>query len=361
MATPRFRTWIQLSALAAAFGCNGVSWPSERIVDSLRILGVKSEPASLTPGQSTHLSMLCADGIGGGTTDPSCNVEVAWFADCDNPPNNDPLKCLDHYAAWADQFSSPLADTPAIPQFAVSPEFDFRAPDNVLQGQVTLSGQAVQYGISYVYFAACAGHLFPVKGVTDRLPVECRDRDTNALLDQRRFVVGVTTIYSYGGIANANPQLLNPTIDGLAIPIQACASGADCGVGFDCTDSTCAPVVRPCSRDIPGSCNGHCLNFQVPGASFHLTQDSAPIANPTKALWAEYYANAGSLPDDARFALHAPEPNASVGGIGTTDLSISYCAPWVAPTYATEQARLWVVVRDDRGGLSWLEQRVLVR
>jgi len=37
------------------------------------------------------------------------------------------------------------------------------------------------------------------------------------------------------------------------------------------------------------------------------------------------------------------------------------CSPWQAPTQPTDQARVWVVIRDDRGGIAWLEKRVIVR
>src|ERR1039457_3313342 len=108
---------LLLVVMASELGCNGVSWPSERVVNSLRVLGVKSEPASLAPGQSSHLSLLCADGSKGGTADPSCDfdkIDVAWFADCDNPVNNDPTRCLNHYAAWIDKLPSPPPPWPSL-------------------------------------------------------------------------------------------------------------------------------------------------------------------------------------------------------------------------------------------------------
>ena len=345
-----------LAMSAAAIGCNGVSWPSERIVNSLRVLGVRAEPASVTPGQSTHLSMLCGDGINVDTSKgPSCEtMELAWFADCDNPPNNDPSKCFDHYAGWADQFSPTLADTPPTAKFAVGQGFDFVAPSDILQSEVTVAGQSVHYGVSYVYFAACAGRLHAVPGVAKRLPVECRNQDTGALLDQRRFVVGRTTIYSYDIVANRNPVLQNPSFDFTEIPTPPCNGGGDCD-NFDCTtDPTqCLPVVPHCAGD-PDSCAGHCLSFQVPASSYALNgANGSSIWNPLKSLWAQMYANTGVLPDGAWFALPPP--------LSPTDSTWSACVSWQAPTFATDQARLWIVVRDDRGGLSWIDQRVIVR
>ena len=364
---------IVLAAMACEFGCNGVSWPSERHIDSLRVLGVKSEPASLRPGQSGHVSLVCANGNTGNAADPTCDfdkIDVAWFADCNNPVNNDPTKCLNHYGAWVNQFASPLANTPEstlVGQFKVAPEFDFLAPAGVLPGEITISGQTVHYVVSYIFFAACDGNLYPRSGVSDQLPVECHDRDTGAILDQRRFVVGVTTVYSYDTVVNHNPELSDPRLDYPSISYdpsvlsQPCSVDGDCGrtdfgcpnaAGSTATSATCAPIVAPCTAGNNASCGGHCIDFQVTPESFKMTTiGGAPISNPVKSLWAEYYTNAGKLPDDARFGLPFPGDQTER----------SSCIPWQAPTYATEQARVWIVVRDDRGGLASLEQRILVR
>ena len=354
MRTQSHRWSLKASFCLLALGCDDVSWPSDRAVTSLRILGVEAEPPSLKPGGTSRLSLLCADGIGGGASDPACDIEVAWFAACNNPPSNDPLKCLNSFDEAASQLASPLANTPASGSFAVAPTFEFTSPTNILQGAVDVSGQPVHYGVSYVYFAACVGNLYPVNGVSERLPVECRDRNTQALLDQRRFVVGYTTIYSYDAINNKNPILFNTRFDGKVIPTNSCAADEDCGAGFGCTSAgTCAPVPSHCDRNNPQTCYGHCIDFQVPPASFALTMsDGTPVSSPLKSLWAEYYANAGHLPDDARLGLAPP-----------TDMSTpitSGCAPWQAPLLSTDEARVWVIVRDDRGGLSWIEQRILV-
>ena len=88
--------------------------------------------------------------------------------------------------------------------------------------------------------------------------------------------------------------------------------------------------------------------------SFHLVGlDGTSIPSPLKSLWLEYYANAGALPDDSRTA--APPP------IDSSSSSFVRSAGWQAPQKPTESARLWAVLRDDHGGLNWLEQRVIVR
>ena len=376
---PRFLPAFVAACAIGIMGCNDVSWPSERNVTTLRILGVKAEPASLMPGQSTSLSLLCADGIHGGQSDPTCNfdpsdpksgpIEVAWFGGCNNPPNNDPLKCLNAIDAASSGLSPTLSDTPATAQFAVAPNFEFTAPSEILQGEVTLAGQAIHYGVSYVFFIACAGRLQRIDGVTDRLPAECRDPSTNGLLDPSRAVTGYTTIYTYSSFENTNPFPSNVRfgdVAGNGVPVDSapaisCSSDADCNEQkpgqhlWACRlrDSRCLPVTSPCDTSNPQSCQPSCIDFQLPIQSFLLTVNGNAIKDPKKSLWAENYTNAGHVPDDARFGLTPPEGN---------EMTVtSPCAYWQAPPFATDEARIWIVVRDDRGGIGWLEQQILVR
>ncbi len=345
-----FLVWL---ALPCAIGCNDVSWPNSRILSSLRVLAVRAEPASVHPGQGSRLALLCADGA---KPDPACDVEVAWFAACNNPENNDPMECLNHYSGWFRGLSGPVSEAPrlaGLADFEIAPEFDYTAPSDILQAEVSVAGQPLRYGVAYVFFAACAGRLYPAPGMPDQLPVQCRDRDTGALLDQKRFVVGVTTLYAYDLVRNDNPVIANPRFDGLTIPQQACSIDADCGPGFACLgESQCVPSVPRCVDS--STCRPHCLDVEVPTASFALTAiDGTPLASPLKSLWVEYYANMGGLPDDAGFGWHLPpEPATSVR---------SFCAMWQAPAQASSEARVWLVLRDDRGGLAWHAQRIVVR
>jgi len=353
----RSNSLLAASAIAA-IGCNGVSWPNDREVTSVRVLGVRAEQASFAPGQTSRLSMLCADGSRGGTQSPACVTEVAWFADCNNPKNNDPLTCIDHYASWVEGFSSSVADTDTTlfqGAFAVAPTFDFTAPNDVLGSVTTVSGQAVHYGTSYVFFAACAGRLVAAKGVKGRLPLDCRDPQSNELLGASHFVIGVTTLYSYDQINSANPELDGVRFDEQSVPTAACIANSDCGAGFGCSsDGLCAPVVTHCDKNIRNSCVPHCLQLDVSVKSFFLSGlDGLPIASPKKSVWVDYYTNAGAVPDDARYALHAPATN--------SDVSRSDCALWRAPMFPTTEAHLWAVVRDDRGGLTWRDQRIIVK
>jgi hypothetical protein len=353
----RMPTALRLVALLPMVGCEKVSWPSQHYIDSLRVLGVQAQPASLSPGKSARLSLGCADGGRGAEEEPVCDVEVAWFADCSNPDQNDPSKCFGRYAAWPDQIAAPVSDTSStsFPDgFGFGTTFELTAPDDILSQEADVGKNVVHYGTSYVYFAVCAGQLFPVKGVENRLPIECRERNSGKLLDQRRFVVGITTLYSYDLITNNNPELSAPRFDTVPIP-ASCAAVAHCPSGFECsTDGTCVPVVESCSRNHPTGCGPHCLDFELDLASFSLFGvDGTMLTEPQKSLWLDGFTNSGKILDDARFSLESPSDASTP--------EVTRCVNWQAPPTPTEHAHLWIVVRDNRGGIALWDQRVIVR
>ncbi|HEY5955600.1 MAG TPA: hypothetical protein VIV60_03560 [Polyangiaceae bacterium] len=352
--------------LVAGLGCNDVSWPDPEYISSLRVLGVTANPPTLAPNATSELSLFCADGSGGPQSEPTCQVEVAWFGGCNNPPNNDPKHCFERYRPWGHTLASSVADTPTEqwPEgFVYGPKLQFQAPEDILSNELEVMGQTVKYGNSYVYFAACAGKLVTDPDVVERLPVACVDPSSGKRLGQDRFVVGFTTLYSYDGISSRNPELIDRRIidrrfDAASLSID-CSSSGDCPDGFACSDAlTCLPSVPPCSKNTPHSCEGHCLTFGVTPESFLLyRKDGAALAAPTKGLWLEYFTNAGAVPDDTSFALRSPQTNATDN---VTDQG-KPCVWWRAPNVATENAHIWIVVRDDRGGMATWDQRVLVR
>lgn len=351
-----FVTAVGALALSLSTGCDDAEWPEPQYIDSLRILGVHAEPPTLSSGALTRLSISCVDGSRGTGAEPTCNVDVAWFAQCNNPDQNDPGNCLGRYADWADTLALQVADTPtgAYPDgFGFGPTFNFAAPESILNATFEAAGSVIRYGTSYVFFAACAGQLVSIRNASERLPVECRDRRTGTTLDQRSFVVGVTTLYSYDRVTSRNPLMLSPRFDGVEIP-GGCDVTAECPSGFDCSiEGQCLPVVRPCADE--ESCEVHCLTFELGVDSFSLFAiDGTRLEAPEKSLWLSYLTNTGNLPDDeASFGLDAPTDAASV--------KRTQCIRWQAPSTPTEHAHLWAVVRDSRGGFAVWDLRIIVR
>jgi hypothetical protein len=363
---------VPVAALALA--CNDVSWPDPQYIDSLRVLAARGEPPALAPNETTELSLFCADGRGGPKSDPTCDIETAWFGECNNPQRNDPKKCFDTYRNWGKRLSPTVSDTPVEqwPRgFSFGPKLQFRAPEDILKYELEASGQTsnpatdeasdqrIRYGNSYVYFAACAGKLVAERDVDERLPVACVDPDSGKRLGQDRFVVGMTTLYSYEGLTTRNPELVDRRFVDSRInaPLseQACSDTEACPSGFACSENhVCLPSVPPCDEKTSHRCEWHCFQFGVTKDSFRLFQtDGVALPSPTKSLWVDFFTNAGTLPDDSAFSL--PPPGAD------DDTARHACLYWRAPSIPTENAHLWVVIRDDRGGVATWDQRVLVR
>ncbi len=350
---------IAISVVYLCVGCDSVSWPSPQRVDSLRVFGVRAEPASLSPGKSSELSIICADGGRGAKEDPVCDVQIAWFADCNNPKQNDPLNCFDRYTSRSRELSSPLADTPKNTQFKgfhFGPTFQFTAPDDVLTQKVRVEDQEIKYGVSYIFFAVCAGKLYPDYDAVDRLPVACRSRDSDERLDQSRFVVGFTTVYSYDLVVNRNPEIVEVSFDRVTIPFSCSVSG-DCPNGFECSvENQCVPVVKPCSKDGAGDCTKHCLRLTLDPMSFKLfTIDGTKIDAQYKSVWYDYFSNIRDLAEYNDWEKRAL--NDRDGGVHEK----TSCINWYAPPVPTEHAHIWVIIRDDRGGLTAWDQRIIVR
>ncbi len=354
----RFLVVGSLACAAGSAGCDSVSSRSGEIVSSLRILGVRSEPASALPGGTTELSVLCADGQPNVAGRPACSVEIAWFSGCYNPPQASPLRCLETYGSLASELATPVSATPAdtfgAGLFGMGSQFTFRAPSDVLKQQADLGGVPMRYGISYVFFAACAGVLYPVSGVTDRLPVECRDPSSGQRLGQDRFVVGHTTIYSYEWLQNHNPVVASAWFDGRQTTATPCADDSQCPSESVCRDASCIPRIQRCTTGARDCRRYHLFEARVSPESFLLAgsedvpAEARGLALPPKSLWVRYYASAGDLAnseatlDPARYSGTSPP------------------AAWAPPPDAADDVRLWAVVRDDRGGLAWIEQRVVV-
>src|SRR5206468_12458386 len=87
--------------------------------------------------------------------------------------------------------------------------------------QIILQKDPTDYGLRYVFFTACAGHIGPVDpGGPNGLPVGCLD-DNGQKLGPEDFVPGYSAIYVYDTLRNANP-VVAPDLE-----ITALAPGPD--------------------------------------------------------------------------------------------------------------------------------------
>jgi hypothetical protein len=347
---------------AGLVGCvDGFDPPSE--LSTLRVMAVRPEPASGSPGAEVRLDMLLRDA----TVPPAPDTpapdaagrepQIVWLGGCHNPPTRQYYACLPYLRELAKYLDPVAVDTPTegVPPgyFGVGPQFQFTVPEDILSGAPRVSTDPVHYGVSYVFFAVCAGKIRPRPDLADRVPLDCVDRNTGKPLGSRDFVLGFTTVFSYEGVQNSNPTLLGaefgPTplpIDGVPVP---CSNHEDCaqitdarGEPYACSAADlCSPTARRC---VPGDCPAYRLWPQVDPS----TAETVPGGNH-EIVWANFYATAGEVGSDTQLV--------SDRKVGLLD---GYASDWKPPETAGT-VRFFITLNDQRGGAAWTSFDVVVR
>jgi hypothetical protein len=336
-------------------GC-GPSYDPPSVVDSLRVLAVRPEPASGAPGETVTLEMLVADGTPRESGETARPIEVVWLGGCHNPPSQLYYTCFPELAALAGELSENVVDTPpdTLPPgaFGVGTSFALPLPDDILSSAPHYPGQPVAFGVSYVFFAACAGELRPRPERTDRVPLACVDPASGDELDSDDFVQGFATVPTYEGARNENPRLTSVRFGSLTVPDTGCESDAECdGLGgaapgeFGCSEAgVCSPVVRPCAAD-GEDCSRELVFPDIDTAS----AEALPGEAGKEVLWANFYATDGEFQADAQLVNDR-----------ATGWVEDHGAYFVAPQRPGE-LELFVTVHDERGGAAWQSFQVLVR
>jgi hypothetical protein len=197
-------------------------------------------------------------------------------------------------------------------------------PADVITSHVSRPGSGGPYGLVYVFNAACAGHLESTPGAS--LPFGCFDANEDPV-DSDGFVFGFTRIYSFAdGRTNTNPAMAQLSWNGVPVDVAA-------GI----TVSHCSSAKCPSSQ----------LDTNVP-ASSNDQDPSNVLANGETGfarIWVDYYVTGGSFTGDAAAATLLFD--------GTGQPVKSKGVAYVAPSAAGDQ-RLWAVVHDNRGGVTWL-------
>jgi hypothetical protein len=187
--------------------------------------------------------------------------------------------------------------------FGTEEEFTFRVPDDIVSGRPPPADPGIQpYGLSFVFFAACAGELRLETDDDSRFPLACYDDDGNRV-DSERFVAGYSQVFTYEGVSNDNPRIEGIVVDGKRLDdAQYC-------VGQACETLTPEPA-RDCEPDVPSvkACDdedsGNCDSFE-----FHVVVDEDAVERDDvlsssegddidEQMWVNYHTDRGSMKFD---------------------------------------------------------------
>ncbi|HYP74388.1 MAG TPA: hypothetical protein VER12_00450 [Polyangiaceae bacterium] len=335
--------WLGVLSLFS-IGCGPTFDPPSEI-HSLRVLGVQKDVPYAQPGDTVNLQMLWQDASP--LAGPDRTISIAWSPPCYDPPGDLYYACfsdLDNLGAMVTQDrENPERVSVPIPADIISS----RPP--AMDGSKNPT-----YGLTYVFFAACAGELtlLPTSG-DSAFPVGCKDA-SGKLLGADDFVAGYTSIYSFQGISNNNPWISGFEFRGTALESGFCV-GEDClplagsapPAEIDCDKAEqSARCVPTCADDGDGTCPGYSFRPTI-DKNDSRNQDRDDVSaqllgtNVGEQMWINYYADAGGFKSPLRLLNDA-----------TNGWNDDYGTEFYAPK-EPGLVRIWAVAHDNRGGAAW--------
>jgi hypothetical protein len=299
-----FASFAAAGVLAAA-ACNTDFAPASE-VSSLRILGVRAVPAEPRPGTQVTLEALVVD-----PTRPDAGSATLW------------LGC----APTADTTTSPCSNTDALLSLTGG---DAGLPEGV---SMLGLGTKITTQVPANVFPADAGTDTRQEGVlasaviiSAAAPQPATPAEVQALLEkvQRGEVAKQVALFRYPVSESDNPNH-DPVLEGFLLSGETVPPGA---------------TVRIPAPDAS-------VDLLVPDASFEPYVQQAPAGNidQVERLAARYYATPSVIVD-----TEAVEVRGSVvERLGPGDAGL-----------AQPDGHLWAVVRDSRGGQSWIDGRTVL-
>jgi len=327
-------------------------------VKTMRVLGVRTDSSYAPPGETRDLEMLLYDGapdavLPDGTHRP---VQVVWMQGCVNPPGDFYYLCYPTLHAVADFLTDEDLRNEQVPSgvpMGFGTTYRAMIPDDIISSRPQNPDVVHPYGLAYVFFAACGGELRKLADADPRedFPLGCFRPGTDERLGTEDFLHGYFPIYAFESLRNRNP-----VIEG--IQLGPGASGRPCSESAPCPDSEvcssagyCIGRVPHCPKDDEEDCPEIFVKPLVdedsiePAVMAMVSEQEAPLEN----TWVMYHSSAGTWKAGSQM-IHDPD----VG------FRSEYEGFWRAPKTGNREVRVWAVVRDNRGGVSWIWRDIWV-
>ncbi|MCC6647487.1 MAG: hypothetical protein IT374_18185 [Polyangiaceae bacterium] len=343
-----------LAAAPSLVAACGDDFESPSSVTSVRVLAVELDAPFARPGADVTLTMLVHDG--GAPLGAARPLSIAWFAGCDDPDDDSPAACYPRLAWLRGLSPDELAGTAPRGDGALGhgEVFKVRVPPDLITRHAPRVGEPVPRGLSYVFFAVCAGALVADGAARPRagVPVRCVDAETGVDAGPSRFVSGYATVRAYDDLVNHNPVLASVSVGGAAP--ASCDAEAACPDGAPCVDGRCALSLPRCDAGSRDDCPAIAVLPTLEDASFELDEAAASPGVPAEGelLWAAYFTTAGAFDAPVRTIFEPTDgrrPAAETAGALRLD-----------PGFAGPM-RVWSVVHDGRGGVAWAHVDAVVR
>jgi hypothetical protein len=334
--------WRNVIIAAFALACGPAGFDSIGELESVRVLAIGASEPYAKPGDTVTLTMDAFD-----ARPPAANqspMKIYWLPfTCEDPA--DDL----YYACFASLVSAGSGDGGASSGALFPPNLDVtdflkegltttvNVPTDVISSHAFVAGVPEQYGVVFAFAMACAGRvrtlaIDPDSGSGQTVPLGCFD-DAGNQLGPDDYVFTYARVYAYETATNANPEVDGVTFDGQTV------------------DTNAGVVVNRCGP-IPQSCAGHPVNVTIPDSAWEIATGSPLEPDGTQLheeIWADYYYTINGMDSDGRLLFDAREGRVS----GSDD-------DFFAPTLPV-QGRIFIVVHDNRDGVSWADFPVYVK
>lgn len=365
------RSLASAAVLAAlAVGCAAEFDPASELT-GLRVLAVKKDVPYARPGETVELAMLWHDAEPGRPP-----PQIAWVALCENPPADLFEACFTQLPDLPQEELETRISVPEPGATTANDRFSFVTSSDLISSRPPPEGNATPYGLSYVFFAACAGQLDV--DMAAPVPFVCYEESDgidgfssgDTRRDSRDFVVGYSAVFAYDTFRNQNPIVTGmqfgdatlwpdspPEVAAAAPPGAVLASATDLCIGTGCEfiqpETDTEPCLEALTLDscVDGECDTIDVQPLVDPASAEL--DDAASARSAEMLgeqmWVNYYASAGEVSEEVRLL------NDAVTGFNTDTVTEYEAAEEPRVSY------VWAVAHDNRGGTEWARVRVCTR
>lgn len=294
-------------------GCSE-EWSPESIIEDLRVLGVKAEPAELKPGESASLSALIID-----PSRPGAKNTVLWLGCDPDPFNLGRSACSDPAVLRnpAGLFSGGQLP-PGVRLIGLNDAASFRADPEVFRLLAAEDSRRQSGTVGQVLAIALAQEMLGVPSMTELAALfeKVRTKEIKAVITLFRIKV------SEAPTRNTNPKIS----------------------GFKVAGELQLPGIR--TRVFPAQKLE--VGLEAPDASFEPYLEVTPTTSEQKIerLTSAWYSTSGRF-NTLRVALRS-EVKAQFTVAGDPEFPRDVVPPRRAGTF-------FVVMRDTRGGQDWVE------
>jgi len=360
----QWQAFAVLGILGAALGACGDETDRISELNSVRIVAVRADLPYAKPGATVTAQMLVVDGAPNAISSDGTprKIGTLWMTGCSNPLGDLYYNCFpqlhEHLKSVSDEELQAATDTKntKLSGLGFQPTLKFEMPIDTISSRPQSSGISYPYGVTYLFYAACAGELRVNRGADTAkdYPVSCYKPDTEQALGPQDFEFGYYPVYAYEQLANEIPIVESLKFDA-AGSNAACSSDSDCASTEACSSqSQCILRVQSCKNN--QNCKGYGLAFTVDPKSVEKAVSARVSLEraPDETLWASYYSDFGQFEKDSRIIYDSTS--------GFTD---SYNGLWSPKLKdgqrgAPREAQIYIVIRDSRGGVTWMRQDVYV-